>query len=198
MKTLIIPKRFGYPTLDITVNGKEYTVKSGEEITTEDHIAEAIENAIALEPKFGRNKSKLAQRADGSITELTTSDLEGVQSISNFAFRECVKLTKIAIPNSVTSIGSYAFNNCYLLKSVEIPDNISSIGANAFDWCPALARVYLPEIPPTLANINAFANINTACIFYCKTQESLEAYRTAAYWSSLTGTYSFVVEEKNG
>ena len=51
MKTITIPKSFGYPTLDVTVNGKVYTVKSGEEITLEDHIAEAIENAIALEPK---------------------------------------------------------------------------------------------------------------------------------------------------
>ena len=195
MKTITIPKRFGYPTLDITVNGKVYTVKSGEEITIEDHLAEAIENAVALTPKTERYKSRLAQRADGSITELTTSDLEGVRSISNFAFRECVKLTKVAIPNSVTSIGSYAFNNCYLLKSIEIPDNISSIGSNAFDWCPALARVYLPETPPTLANSNAFAYINSACIFYCKTQASLDAYKVAENWSTLTGTYSFVVED---
>ena len=51
MKTITVPKKYGYPTLDITVNGKEYTVKSGEEISVEDHIAEAIENAIALESK---------------------------------------------------------------------------------------------------------------------------------------------------
>jgi hypothetical protein len=51
MKTITIPKRFGYPTAKITANGKEYILKSGEEITVEDHIAEIIENAIALEPK---------------------------------------------------------------------------------------------------------------------------------------------------
>lgn len=51
MKTITIPKRFGYPTAKITANGKEYILKSGEEIAVEDHIAEIIENAIALEPK---------------------------------------------------------------------------------------------------------------------------------------------------
>lgn len=51
MRTITVPKKYGYPTLDITVNGKEYTVKSGEEITVEDSVAEAIENAIALESK---------------------------------------------------------------------------------------------------------------------------------------------------
>ena len=56
----------------------------------------------------------------------------------------------------------------------------------------------MPETPPTLLNVIAFQNINTACVFYCKTQESLEAYKKAANWSTLTGTHTFVVEEKNG
>ena len=89
MKTLTIPKRFGYPTLDITVNGIEYTVKSGEEITLEDHVAEAIENAIALAPKIGVPRSKLAQIAEDSLTELTADDLAGISMISNCAFYSC-------------------------------------------------------------------------------------------------------------
>ena len=48
-KTIIIPKRFGYPTLDIVVNGKVYTVESNKEIVVEDHVAEAIENADKAE-----------------------------------------------------------------------------------------------------------------------------------------------------
>ena len=55
MKTITIPKHFGYPTLDITINGKEYTVKSGEEIEVEDSIAEAIENAIASHMEASRS-----------------------------------------------------------------------------------------------------------------------------------------------
>ena len=51
MKTITIPKKFGYPTMEVIANGKHYTLKSGEAITIEDNLAEVIENAIRLEPK---------------------------------------------------------------------------------------------------------------------------------------------------
>jgi hypothetical protein len=52
MKTIIIPTRFGYPTLDLYINGRKSTFKSGEEISVEDSVADVIENAIALTPKY--------------------------------------------------------------------------------------------------------------------------------------------------
>lgn len=61
MKTITIPKRFGYPTMEIIANGKRYEFKSGEEITIEDHLAEIVENAIKLEPKpMANGYSKIA------------------------------------------------------------------------------------------------------------------------------------------
>lgn len=170
MKTITIPVRFGYPTLEITVNGKEYSVKSGEPITIEDNIAEAIENAIALAPKLGMYKSKLAQLAEESLTELTAEDLAGISIIANCAFYSTKSLLKVTIPNNITKIGD-----------------------SAFDWCWSLESVYLPETPPTLAKTSAFGNIKPNCTFYCKTQESLDAYKAATNWSTLAGTYSFVV-----
>lgn len=194
MKTITIPKKFGYPTLDITVNGKEYTVKSGEEITIEDHIAEAIENAIALAPKFGRNISKFAQLAEGSIEEITASDLEGIKWIRGSAFYSCKSIEKVTIPDNINEMASHIFYGCSNIKSVKIGNGLKSFSANIFDGCTSLTSVYLPEVPPSLANTNAFNNINPACVFYCKTEESLEAYRAAANWSTLAGEYSFVVE----
>lgn len=46
MKTITIPKSFGFPTLDIVINNVRHTFRSGEEISVDDHIAEAIMNAI--------------------------------------------------------------------------------------------------------------------------------------------------------
>lgn len=196
MKTLTIPKRFGYPTLDVTVNGKEYTIKSGEEITVEDHIAEAIENAIALAPKFGVSRNKLAQLAEGSLDKITESDLDGITKIAGYAFYNLKSLTDVIINSGITAIKECAFFGCSNLKSVRLGDNskLESIGTNVFDWCAKLVEVYLPETPPTLSDINAFQNINTACTFYCKTQESLEAYRSATNWSTLAETYTFAVQ----
>ena len=197
MKNITIPKKFGYPTLDVKVNGKVYTVKSGEEITVEDEVAEVIENAIALEPKPKRYFSKLAQLAEGSIAELTFNDLEGIENIAYCAFTQCYSLRRIEIPNSVKTIKESALTGCIKLESVIFEDNskLDSIAKNAFYYCTNLARVHLPLNPPTLENANAFADIKASCVFYCKTQASLDAYKAAPNWSTLTGTYTFVVEE---
>lgn len=173
MKTITIPKKYGYPTLDITINGKEYTVKSGEEITAEDHIVEAIENAIELEPKPKRYLSKFAQLVGGEIYEVTAEDLDGVATMDVSAFSSRPNLKKVVMPNSITKIDQYVFN-----------------------WCTKLEGIWLPETPPTLVNANAFDKIKASCVFYCKTQASLDAYKAAANWSTLTGTYTFVVESK--
>ena len=82
MKTITIPKRFGYPTTNVSVNGKKYTLASGVEISVEDEVAEVIENAIALEPKPKKYLSKFAQLVEGKSVELTASDLEGIGTIS--------------------------------------------------------------------------------------------------------------------
>lgn len=217
MKTITIPKRFGYPTLDVTVNGKIYTLESGKEITVEDNVAEVIENAIALEPKYERYLSKFAQLAERSLQEISAEEFEGIETIGNSAFKNCAELKSVAIPKSVTSIGVSAFSGCSLLKeitipngvkiignfafytcnsltSIEIPDSVTSIGSEAFYGCIKLERIALPEIPPTLTNVNAFTDSNSACVFYCKTQESLDAYKAAENWSTVTDTYSFMVE----
>ena len=196
MKTITIPKRFGYPTLDIHINGERHTLESGKEISVADEVAEIIENAIALEPKPKRYLSKFAQRADGSLVEITKEDLEAIEIIVDHSFNYCQKLTDVTIPDNVTSLGDGAFYTCSNLEIIRFVGNskLNSIGKNAFQWCGKLKEVCLPETPPTLANIDAFGNINTGCIFYCKTQESLIAYKAATNWSTLAETYTFTVE----
>lgn len=197
MKTITIPKRFGYPTVDIYINNKTYTLKSGEEITVDDNVAAIIENAIALAPKQGRNIGKLAQLLSGSLEEIDITDLENISTIRPYAFYKYSEgITSLTIPSNIASIGEYAFFGCNSLASIRLESDseLVTIGAYAFNWCGKLSRVYLPTIPPTLIDVNAFAGINTACIFYCKTQESLNAYKAATNWSTLTGTYTFKVE----
>ena len=161
-----------------------------------DIISAELPNAIALAPKQGRSISRLALLAEGSITEITAGDLEGISTIYTYAFYNIKSLTSVTFPSSIISIGEFAFFGCHLLGSIRFggDSKIEIIGANAFNWCAKLSEVYLPETPPTLADVNAFANINKNCTFYCKTQASLDAYKAADNWSTLTDTYSFVVE----
>lgn len=177
----------------VNINNRAYQYKGGETIEVPDEVAEAIEDALELEPKPKRYLSKFAQRVEGSITEVDESDFEGIEIISSHAFASCHGITKITIPNAVKTIGNRAFYACNILESAVMGNNITSIGSSAFSWCPNMRQFYLPEVPPTI-NIDSFDNINTGCVFYCKTQASLDAYKAAPIWSTLTSTYSFVVE----
>lgn len=170
MKTIQIPMNSNPFT--VVINNSVYQYKAGELIEVPDEVAEAIEDALKLEPKPKRYPGRLALLVDGSLSELTAEDLDGITTLSGFAFYGCKSLKKATIPNG-----------------------IKQIGKNAFDWCLNLESVYLPETPPVLEDITAIQNIKATCVFYCKTQKSVNAYKSAAIWSTLTGTYAFVVEE---
>ena len=164
------------------------------------------------------SRERMISMINRTITELTLEDFEGVTRIGNGAFNycqnlttveikdsvttignssfgNCNKLVSINIPNSVTLLSGYMFNGCTSLPSIELPNSITKIDTYVFNNCKALASVILPTTPPTLMSVNAFNSVPSTCVFYCKTQESLEAYQAATNWSSLTSTYTFTVIE---
>lgn len=184
MRTITVPKKYGYPTLDITVNGKEYTVKSGEEIEVEDHIAEAIENAVALAPKVGRNKSIFALFIEGSLSVVTESDLEGIESISPYVFYNNDIITSIGIPSGTKSISEGVFSYCNKLNQVSIPASVTNIGAKAFSNCVNLKRVTIKAVTPPSIVSDTFVSVSATCTYEVPA-ESLEAYKSAPNWSAL-------------
>ena len=68
-----------------------------------------------------------------------------VTSINDEAFRLCINLTSITIPNSVTSIGDYAFVDCTSLTSIIIPNSVTRIGDYAFVNCSNLSSITIPN-----------------------------------------------------
>ena len=70
---------------------------------------------------------------------------EGITSIENRAFKECINLKGISIPSSVTKIGSGAFYSCEALTEIEIPDGVTYIGESAFMHCTKLTSITLPD-----------------------------------------------------
>ena len=193
MKTITIPE-YKNPFV-VVINNKVYQYKGGETIEVPDEVAEAIEDAIELIPKPKRYLSRIAQLAERSITELTINDFEGIEKVCSYAFYCCRSIEKVTIPDHIKDIESLAFYGCNKLKSVAIGNGVAHIGDSAFEWCSALTSVYLPDTPPAIESADVFVNIKSGCVFYCKTQESLNAYKAAQNWSTLVGTHSFVVEE---
>ena len=90
----------------ITVEGKEYTVKS------------------------------IGNEAFYKCSGLTSVDIpNSVTSIGDYAFGGYTGLTSITIPNSVKSIGEYTFYGCSSLTSVTIPNSVTSIEIRTFEGC---------------------------------------------------------------
>lgn len=83
-----------------------------------------------------------------------------VKSIKNEAFRDCVNLISITIPNSVTSIGDMAFSNCSALTNVEISNNVTKIGGYAFSKCTSLLRITIPDSVTEIGSY-AFSNCSS-------------------------------------
>lgn len=206
-RTITIPKN-NKPFI-VNINNREYIYRGGETVEVPDEVAEVIEDALELEPKPKRYLSKFAQLAEGGLTEITESDLIGIEAIASYAFYQRPNLHSIEMPNGVKSIGAYTFAYCLGITDIEIPysvtiinyraftgcnslktltfaenSKIQVISDNAFADCTSIERVVLKsKIPPSISG-NTFSNVPTTCVFEVPS-ESLEAYKTATNWSAL-------------
>ena len=119
-----------------------------------------------------------AENAFGEGVEIVSNEYDGTKGILRFnadvtqigdnAFKDCVTLTGITIPETVTRIGNYAFSGCTSLAaenmpvsttrmfrapisfrseepSFVIPDSVTSIGDYAFQNCTSLTSITIPD-----------------------------------------------------
>ena len=105
----------------------------------------------------------LYQFSEGEHTvKFTLKDATSIGS----AFYECVNLTSVIIPNSVTSIDDYTFQECSGLTSVTIPNSVTSIGEQAFYNCSGLTSVTIPNSVTSIGHdaFNNCRNLTSATI----------------------------------
>ncbi len=103
---------------------------------------------------------------------------KSVTRIGNLAFKDCTKITSIAMPDSVAYIGRSAFYNCTSLKSITIPDGVKEIGYAAFSECAGLVSV---KIPDNVTKIGDSAFIN------CANLTKIDVTAGNQYYSSANG-----------
>ena len=66
-----------------------------------------------------------------------------VKAIGQHALRNCIGLTKVTIPETVTQIGYCAFYDCTALTNISIGSNVEHIGAYAFRGCN-IRTIHIP------------------------------------------------------
>ena len=126
--------------------------KPKEEVCSTKVTKEDLENAV--EDEFGVKYSKDWKRLLEAPSELKGkySIRKGVKVIGNKAFRLCISLTNIEIPDSVINIGSWAFENCSSLRNINIPNSVTTIGGNAFSGCNSLVCINIPKSVTSIEN----------------------------------------------
>ena len=105
------------------------------------------------------NCDVIPEKAFYDCITLTSINLpNSITSIGNSAFNGCISLTDITIPNSVTSIGNSAFNGCISLTEITIPNNVTSVGYGVFSDCSGLTSIIIP---------NSITNIGESVFYRC-------------------------------
>lgn len=120
---------------------------------------------------------------------------EGLDSIKLRSFDECLSLKTIEIPSTVTTIEPDAFRRCIALSEMIIPEGVTRIGDNAFSGCSSLE--YL-ELPSTLSVFGEtpFHNCSGKVRVKCNLPDVSASYNNK-YQSILGSGFSTLIFEDN-
>ena len=140
-------------------------------------VVELGESSGDYEYKILHNGTAEITKYNGSDTEITIpSEIDGhkVTVIGLGAFKNCLRIKSITIPDSVTTIGNNAFYGCKSLISITIPDGVTSIGDDAFFDCKSLTSITIPESVTTIGDRAFYGCYNL--IIYGKIGSVAEKY----------------------
>ena len=113
----------------------------------------------------------------GSRIVPNTVEGQTVTGLGNDCFKDCVSLSYIKIPNTVTSIGNYALAHTQL-KEFDIPSNVTSIGNYAFYDNDHLTEM---TIPSTVTSLGTHTFESCGSLTTCTIQSPV---------TTLTGTFN--------
>ncbi|MBQ3710196.1 MAG: leucine-rich repeat domain-containing protein [Bacteroidales bacterium] len=105
----------------------------------------------------------------------------GLTTIKAQAFRDCLKLTSITIPNSVLSIEEFAFASCQKLASIEIPSSVTSIGRGVLYNSYLLEQIVVSSDNPVYDSRN-----NCNAIIKTSTNELIEGCKNTIIPNTVT------------
>lgn len=69
----------------------------------------------------------------------------GINSINSYDFKNCEKLKKVVLPDTIQEIESGAFYGCTELRSINLPESIRVIEPRTFKGCESLEYIVIPD-----------------------------------------------------
>ena len=99
-----------------------------------------------------------------------------LKEIGNAAFEACKYLESVTIPEGVKEISIGAFSECDSLKSVTIENGVKEICGEAFYYCTSLTSVTIPSSVTVIGN-DAFQG--------CESLKSVTFHGTKAQWEAI-------------
>lgn len=126
----------------------------------------------------------------GALNEITFPNT--FETFGDHTFYKDTALQHFTFPTSVTAIPASMFEACHSLSYIVIPYTITSIGAKAFSEGYGLTYIkFEGNIPPTIANANAFSGLPTDCKILVQ-QDCYDTYTSAADYPS-PATYEYAM-----
>lgn len=100
----------------------------------------------------------LADNAFRDCLSLTAVTIPDSMEIGAGAFSGCVNLAEIRLPEDLLEIADSAFMNCKALRQIVIPDNVVRVGAKAFFGAESVSLIVIGEAVRTIGE-GAFGGI---------------------------------------
>ena len=140
-------------------DGDTFTAKTTEGVTMTFQVISAKDKTCQV--GIG-SQPAIASSTSGVVTIPSEAKGYKVIKIANRAFKECMKLTQVKIPNTITDIGTTEFQSamgpfhgCTGITSLDIPSSVTTIGRGAIGHCTSLTTLTIPE-SVTVIGSNAF------------------------------------------
>lgn len=149
--TLTITKYTGdnlIVTIPSEINGKKVRSIGNQAFSQNKYIQQVTIPNTVISIDRTEYTELLEYGAFSGCTSLKEVDFEEgsiLSTIGERAFAECVNLTNITIPDSVTYIGANAFSDCHTLTDITLPNSLTYIGSKGFFNCSSMHSLTVPN-----------------------------------------------------
>ena len=195
------------------INEETHYVKNSQYKVFYFDAGQKLSDEIEPQPS-GSNKAY--QIIDKSVTNLAAKDLQGATKIGAYAFYNCDQLESIVVPTGVTLLDVNCFSGCSSLVSIILPNTLVDVQGGFFN-CSSLTEITFPSSllymggsmfgamdsletlrflstnPPSIGSYT-FNSLSRSVRIEVP-EESLNAYKTAQYWSNKADQIFAIVEE---